>query len=391
MKVEIKVPSMGESISEATVANIIKASGSQVATDDEILELETDKVNQVIYAPQAGAINLSVQPNEKVKIGQVIGFIDTDASSASTQTSQKETPPPPKVEKPTPLTPPPAQPKPASIPPRYGKDEFLQELQEQPVPPKQEPTPTQETKTPPQEPKPSSPNDHQETRQKMSNIRKVIASRLLEVKNTTAMLTTFNEVDMSHIIALRDKYKESFLQKYGVKLGFMSFFVKASLSALEHFPALNSYIQGDDIVHREYFNIGIAVGTDKGLLVPVIRDSNKLSYAEIEIAIEKFAKKAREGFITVDDLQGGSFTITNGGIYGSMLSTPIMNPNQSAILGLHKITKRPVVIDDQITIRPIMYLALSYDHRIVDGKEAVSFLVHIKNNIEFPDASLLGL
>ena len=376
---------MGESISEAIVANIIKPSGSQVAMDDEILELETDKVNQVLYAPQAGVINLNVKPNDKVKISQVIGFIDTDAAAPKKEPPKEtplqkpeEKPSPPKTD-PTPPPKPEPTPKPPTTTARYGKEEFIQDLQQQP--------------SPPQTPKPPStpPADHRETRRKMSNIRKVIASRLVEVKNTTAMLTTFNEVDMSHVIGLRDKYKDAFMQKYGVKLGFMSFFIKASLSALQQFPDLNSYIEGEEIAHRDYFNIGIAVGTDRGLFVPVIQDCDKLSYADIEIAIEKFAKKAREGSISVDDLQGGSFTITNGGIYGSMLSTPIMNPNQSAILGLHKITKRPVVIDDQITIRPIMYLALSYDHRIVDGKEAVSFLVHIKNNIEFPDASLLGL
>ena len=203
------------------------------------------------------------------------------------------------------------------------------------------------------------------------------------------MLTTFNEVDMSQIIALREKFNEVFQEKYGVKLGFMSFFVKACISALQEFPDVNSYIDGDEIVHREFYDIGMAVSTDKGLMVPVIRDSDKLSYAEIEVAIEQFAKKARDGTISVDELQGGSFTITNGGIYGSMLSTPIINGNQSAILGLHKITKRAVVVGDQIVIRPMMYLALSYDHRIIDGKEAVSFLMHIKNALEFPASALL--
>ena len=387
MKVEIKVPSMGESISEATIANIIKPSGSQVAMDDEILELETDKVNQVLYAPQSGVITLSVNPQDKVKIGQILGYIDTEAKTAEQPVKKEEKKPAPQPVAPTPQQPQPSTPQQSpttqqtKTSPRYGKEEFLKDLQQSPQLPQ----------TPPKPPTPKPSPDQRETRRKMSNIRKVIASRLVEVKNTTAMLTTFNEVDMSEIITLREKCKDAFMQKYGVKLGFMSFFVKASLSALLEFPDINSYIDGEEIVHREYFDIGIAVSTDRGLLVPVLRNCNNLSYADIEIAIEQFAKKAHENTITANDLQGGSFTITNGGIYGSMLSTPIINPNQSAILGMHKITKRPVVIDDQISIRPIMYLALSYDHRIVDGKEAVSFLVHIKNALEYPDSMLLGL
>lgn len=386
MKVEVKVPPMGESISEATIANILKPSGSQVSMDDEILELETDKVNQVLYAPQAGVITLNVKQDEKVKIGQVLGTIDTEAKASAKPAPEKkeEEPAPPKKVK----TPEPKpvekketiQVKEPSTAARYGKEEFLKEIQQTPSKQKSVPAPSLKPKLAP---------GQRETRRKMSNIRKVIASRLVEVKNTTAMLTTFNEVDMSQIIALRDKYKEAFLQQYGVKLGFMSFFVKASVLALEQFPDINSYIDGDEIVHREFYDIGMAVGTDKGLMVPVIRNCDQLSYPEIEIAIEKFAKKAREGTISVDDLQGGSFTITNGGVYGSMLSTPIINGNQSAILGLHKITERAVVVDGQIVIRPIMYLALSYDHRIVDGKEAVSFLVHIKNALEYPASALL--
>lgn len=397
MKVEVKVPAMGESISEATVANILKPSGSQVSVDEEILELETDKVNQVLYAPQAGVITLNVNRDEKVKIGQVLGFVDTDGAATTSQPKKKEVAP---ESKPKPEKVAPEQPKETPKPKeetltaaRYGKNEFLEELKQKPQngakqktdeAPKKTATSIQES-TAKSKPAPG----QRETRRKMSNIRKVIASRLVEVKNTTAMLTTFNEVDMSQIIALREKFKEAFQEKYGVKLGFMSFFVKACVSALQEFPDVNSYIDGDEIVHREFFDIGMAVSTDKGLMVPVIRDSDKISYPEIEMAIEQFAKKAREGSISVDELQGGSFTITNGGIYGSMLSTPIINGNQSAILGLHKIIKRAVVVDDQIVIRPMMYLALSYDHRIIDGKEAVSFLMHIKNALEYPASALL--
>lgn len=400
MKVEIKVPTMGESITEAKVANIIKPTGSQVSMDDEILELETDKVNQVLYAPQSGVIHLSVNPDETVKIGQVLGFVDTEAA-----VSKKPEEKPELKKEPVPQKAPPEQPTPSKpqtkpevpekakvektastkqeasqqpqVAARYQKEDFIKDLQAK-------------------EPQVSTPKvslsiGQRETRRKMSNIRKVIASRLVEVKNTTAMLTTFNEVDMSQIISMREKYKEAFTQKHGVKLGFMSFFVKACVDALEKFPDINSYINGDEIVHREYYDIGIAVGTDRGVIVPIVRDCNKLSYAEIETTIEQFAKKARDNTITIDDLQGGGFSITNGGIYGSMLSTPIITPGQSAILGLHKITKRPVVVDDQIVIRPIMYIALSYDHRIVDGKEAVSFLVHIKNILEYPGSVSLGL
>lgn len=377
MKVEIKIPSMGESISEATVGTIIKPSGSPVAADDEILELETDKVNQVLYAPQAGLLTLQVKPNDKVQIGQVIGFVDSEGAPPQEKPKPTETK---KAEKPKPIQEPaklPAQPPPTEQPSaRFQKEDFLKDLQPQPQQPSK-PAPQLSTQS--------------ESRRKMSNIRKVIASRMVDVKNTTAMLTTFNEVDMSQVMNLRDKYKDAFLKKYGVKLGFMSFFVKACVSALQAFPDINSYIDGDEIVRRNYYNIGIAVGTDRGVFVPVVRNCDSLSYADIEIAIEQFAKKARDGSISVDDLQGGGFTITNGGVYGSLLSTPIITPNQSAILGLHKITKRPVVVDDQITIRPIMYLALSYDHRIVDGKEAVSFLVHIKNMLELPGFALLGL
>lgn len=386
MKVDVKVPSMGESITEATVANIIKSSGSHVAMDDEILELETDKVNQVLYAPQAGILNLNVKPQDKVKIGQVLGFVETEGAEKPPEEVPQKNPPSPakpqasiqepeeNIEVKPLLT--------ANV--RLGKEDFLKDLQ----------TPTSSDKILPQTsaytPPPSSATSSQrETRRKMSGIRKVIASRMVEVKNTTAMLTTFNEVDMSAVMGLRDKFKEDFLHTHGVKLGLMSFFVKACVSALKQFPDINSYIDGDEIVHREFYDIGMAVGTDRGVIVPLVRNCDQLSYAEIERSIEGFAKKAREGSISVDDLQGGSFTITNGGIYGSMLSTPIINPGQSAILGLHKITKRAVVVDDQIVIRPIMYLALSYDHRIVDGKEAVSFLVHVKNHLEYPGASAL--
>jgi 2-oxoglutarate dehydrogenase E2 component (dihydrolipoamide succinyltransferase) len=392
MKQEIKVPAMGESITEATVGTILKPSGSHVKMDEEILELETDKVNQVLYAGQAGVLNLTVNTDDVVKIGQVIGAIDGDGKAAAEAPApeqkpepkakevKKEEPSTPKVEskveaKPAALT--------AEIPSkggiRHSKEAFVAELGKPAV----EPASVQKT--------PAVKGERGETRKRMTKIRKVIAKRLVEAQQTTAMLTTFNEVDLSKVMELRAKYKDSFLKEHDAKLGFMSFFVKASVSALEAYPDINSYIDGDEIVHREYYDIGIAVGTDRGLMVPVLRHCDKLSFAEIEKEIIAYAEKARAGTISIDDLQGGGFTITNGGIYGSMLSTPILNHPQVGILGMHNIQKRAVVVNDEIVIRPMMYLALSYDHRIVDGKEAVSFLVHVKNCLEDPARMLLGV
>lgn len=403
MKTEIKVPAMGESISEATVGAILKTNGSQVAMDDELLELETEKVNQVLYAPQVGTVTWNVSTGDHVKVGQVIGSIDS-AGKAVPEKS-KEGPVQPAAEKTKPSSPQPEQQPELSPQPqipasgaRITKEAYVADLtstqkQPQPTPTTQpKPEPKQEAiKSEPKQETQKTAGERQETRRKMPKIRQVIAKRLVEAQHTAAMLTTFNEVDMTQILADRERYKESFAKQYGVKLGFMSFFVKAVVAALQQFPDLNSYIDGDEIVHREYYDIGIAVSTDRGLVVPVVRDCDKLSFAEIEKAIEAHAKKAREGGLSVNDLQGGGFTITNGGVYGSLLSTPILNPPQSGILGMHKISKRPVVVDDQIVIRSMMYLALSYDHRIVDGKEAVTFLVAIKNILEDPSRLVLKI
>ncbi len=395
MKIEIKVPSMGESISEAVIGNILKPNGSAVNPDDEILELETDKVNQVIYAPQAGIIHFTVSEGQTVKIGEVIGTLETDkeqrAPESAEQIRDKEASkkqPPPKEPLPVPPTLPPPLKKKEERGVRMTKEAFLEDLLPKEV---SEPLPFIRPK-----PQKSSVEDIQiqesrTTRKKMPRVRRVIAERLVEAQRTTAMLTTFNEADMTQINSIREKYTDQFSKEHGTRLGYMSFFVKAAVSALQAFPECNSYIDGEDIVHREYYDIGIAVGTDKGLFVPVVRDCDKKSFAEIEKSIEVYAKKAREGTVTVDDLQGAGFTITNGGTYGSLLSTPILNLPQCAILGMHKISKRPVVIDDQVVIRPMMYLALSYDHRLVDGREAVSFLVHIKNLLEDPSRILLNI
>ncbi len=348
MNVDIKVPTLGESVSEATIARIIKPSGSVVKLDEEILELETDKVNQVLHAPAAGVLTLSVTQGAVVKIGERVGSVNTEGAALP--------PPPPPVAA-------------AETPVRRSAADFLQSA------------PVEKTH----------PLSGGVSRRKMSALRKVIATRLVEVKNTTAMLTTFNEVDMSAIMAIRAQEKEPFIKKHGVKLGFMSFFVKAVVAALKSNPSVNAAIDGDEILTYNTYDIGVAVSTDRGLMVPVIRGCDGLNFGQIEKALEGYAAKARSGSMGIDDLRGGSFTITNGGVFGSLLSTPILNPPQAAILGMHAIIKRPVVIDDAIVIRPMMYLALSYDHRLIDGKEGVLFLVHLKQLLEDPSRLLLDL
>lgn len=375
MIVEIKIPKMGESIVEATIGTILKPSGSSVKEGDEILEIETEKVNQVLAAPASGKLEITVKQGDAVKIDQVVGKIDTDAAGAPPPQEQpkepkKEAPPAPPVSE---------EPKKEMPKARKSKDEYVQEISSPPKAPtlKETPAPARESS--------------RETRKKMSKLRKTIASRLVQVKNETAMLTTFNELDMSAVMRIRKENQESFQKKHGIKLGFMSFFVKACVSALQSFPDINARIDKDEIVYQHYYDIGIAVGTEKGLFVPVIRNADQLSFAEIEKTLKTYAEKAKSGTISIDEMQGGTFTITNGGVYGSMLSTPILNPPQSGILGMHNIVQRAVVIEDKIEIRPIMYLALSYDHRIVDGKESIAFLMHLKKILEEPARFLLDL
>ncbi len=340
MSIEIKIPSLGESILEATIGTFLKPNGSFVRADEEILEIETEKVNQPLYAPAAGILELSVQTGDRVKVGQVIGKVRPGDATSPAPSPEK-----PKVSKLSAPSQPVSLPAPALAPALIKEGE---------------------------------------TRKKMSRLRCVIAEKLVEVKNQTAMLTTFNEVDMSYLLTAREQAQVPFQQKYGVKLGLMSFFLKATLSALKAFPEINARIEQDEIVYSSFYHIGIAVSTERGLMVPVLRHAERLSYGELETTLKQYADKARLGSISIDDLQGGTFTITNGGVFGSLLSTPILNPSQSAILGMHQVVKRPVVVDDQIVIRPMMYLALSYDHRIVDGKEAISFLVHLKRHLETP-------
>ncbi len=368
MKKEFKVPSVGESITEVTIGKILKKQGSVVKVDEEIIEIETDKLNQVLYASDSGVLNLRVQTGDVVKVGDVIGDIEI---STTEKVEEKKVFPkePVKIEK-----------------ARLAKEDWMSTLDE----PKS-PLTEEKSKEDIVSLSPISQPPRGESRKKMSKIRKLISERLLEVTQQTAMLTTFNEIDMSQVIALREKYKDEFSKKYGAKLGFMSFFVKAVTCALQVVPEVNSYIDGDDFVTRNYVDIGIAVSTERGLIVPVLRDTNLLSYAQIEKNIDDYAERAKTGRLSVSELTGGSFTITNGGTLGSLLSTPIINPPQCAILGMHKIAKRAVVVDDQIVIRPMMYVALSYDHRVLDGKEAISFLMYIKTHLEDLQKEILGL
>ncbi|MCB1114334.1 MAG: 2-oxo acid dehydrogenase subunit E2 [Chlamydiia bacterium] len=374
MTEKIKVPQMGESIAEATIGEVFKPSGSFVKQDDEILELETDKVNQVIFATASGKIELSVASGDTVQVEQEIGSIDTDqkpeeADREEEQEELKETkkPAPEPAKKET---------KPAESAARESKEAYVKEL-DNPKIEAQKPTIQRATL-------------EGEKRKKMSRLRQTIADRLVQAKTETAMLTTFNEIDLTQVIELRAKNQEAFQKKYGIKMGFMPFFVLAALSAIKEYPIINSQIDGDEIVEPATVNMGIAVSTEKGLVVPVIPDADKLNFFEIEQAIATLAERGREGSLTIDEIRGGTFTITNGGLFGSLLSTPILNFPQSAILGMHTIQKRPVVIDDEIKIRSMMYVALSYDHRLIDGKDAVLFLKHIKSLLEEPGRFILG-
>lgn len=371
MLVEIKIPSVGESITEATVSSILKEKGSIVREGEEILELETEKVNQVVYAPASGKLDLTVKVQDLVKIGQVVGSIDTEKAEGNVKSEVISQKTEVKQEK--------KEPEKGAL--RVKEEEYIKEINK-----KEEQGPDKKAEIRSQKVE-----SGKQRRERMSGLRKLIGQRLLQAKNETAMLTTFNEVDLSKVIEIRKKEQENFQKKHGVKLGFMSYFVKASVLALQAFPDVNAFIDRDEIVYCDYYDIGIAVSTDKGLMVPVIKGCDTLSFAEIESQLQKFADQARKGIISVDVLKGGTFTISNAGIYGSLLSTPILNPPQSAILGMHAIQERPVAINGKVEIRPMMYLALSYDHRIIDGKEAVSFLMHIKKNLEEPSRFLLDL
>ena len=373
MATEIKVPTLGESITSGIIAAWHVKEGDYVEKDQVIYELETDKITSEGLAEVSGVISLKVEEGDEVDIGQTVAKIDE-----STRASEKEDAP--------------AEPEPA-----IGLEETEQDPEAKtPVPvcgkPSSKPgTATKPKSAAPARSQPVLDNYGRTTRKRLSPLRKKIAERLVNAQQETAMLTTFNEVDLSAIKALRAKHQESFTGVHGVKLGFMSFFVKAAVRALQQTPAINAMIDGEEIVENHYYDIGIAVSTEKGLIVPVVRDCESLSLANIEKEIRNYAEKARAGKIAFEEIQGGVFTITNGGVFGSLLSTPILNFPQSAILGMHTIQDRPVAVDGQVVIRPMMYLALSYDHRIIDGKEAVTFLIKMKEILENPLHLLLEL
>jgi 2-oxoglutarate dehydrogenase E2 component (dihydrolipoamide succinyltransferase) len=416
MAIEIRVPTLGESISEATVGKWFKKAGEPVRADEPLVELETDKVTLEVNAPGAGVLSEIAAPTgQTVAIGALLGQLSGGAAPAASSASAAPTP------KSAPAPAPRSALAPASaatMPPAPSAAKIAAENRidldtlagsgkrgqvlkgdvlaaATPATPAAAaasvPAPTP-APVPVPAPRVSTPDDSaREERVRMTKLRQTIARRLKDAQNTAAMLTTFNEADMSEVMAMRARYKDAFEKKHGAKLGFMGFFVKACVQALREIPAVNAEIDGADLVYKNYYHLGIAVGTDKGLIVPVVRECDKLSVAEIEKSIADLGRRARDGELKLEELQGGTFTITNGGIYGSLMSTPILNAPQSGILGMHKIQERPVVVGGKIEIRPMMYLALSYDHRIVDGKEAVTFLVRVKEALEDPARLVLDL
>ena len=364
MPSDIKIPALGESVAGGQIAKWHFKEGDHVKIGDILLTLETDKVAAEVTAEASGALHIGKQAGDDVEVGAVVGQIDESAAAPAAKAEAPKPAPAPKAEAPKPEA------KPANV------TEFK-------VVPKPEPTPEPAAKAPVSA-------DGRVTRKKMSPLRRKIAEQLVSAQHTAAILTTFNECDMSNVMAMRSKLQDSFVAKNGVKLGFMSFFIKAVVEALKAVPQVNVRVEGDEIVQQHYYDIGVAVGTERGLIVPVLRDCDQKSFAELEKEILGYAAKAKEGKIQVSDLTGGVFTISNGGVYGSLLSTPIINPPQSAILGMHSIQQRPVAVDGQVVIRPMMYLAMSYDHRVVDGKEAVSCLIRVKDCIENPARMLVG-
>jgi len=411
MATEIRVPTLGESVTEATVAQWFKKPGEAVQVDEPLVELETDKVTVEVPAPVAGVLSeIIAKDGETVEVGALLGQIGEGKGTAPAPKKEEpkkaEAKPEPRKEEPkkqeaaAPAKPADAEPSPAVR--RVAAENDLDvskiegtgkggrvtkaDAEEAAASRSSAPAAPVQVKAP-------APADQgaREERVKMTRLRKTIATRLKEAQNTAAMLTTFNEVDMSAVMALRSQYKDVFEKKHGVRVGFMGFFVKACIHALHEIPAVNAEIDGEELVYKNYYNIGVAVGTERGLVVPVIRDAQGLSIADIEKTINDFGRRARDGALKLEELQGGTFTISNGGVYGSLMSTPILNAPQSGILGMHKIQERPMVIDGKIEIRPMMYLALSYDHRIVDGKEAVTFLVRVKDVLEDPQRLLLDL
>jgi 2-oxoglutarate dehydrogenase E2 component (dihydrolipoamide succinyltransferase) len=423
---EIRVPTLGESVTEATIGKWFKKAGDVVAVDEPLVELETDKVTIEVPAPAAGVLtDVAVKDGDTVAVGALLGAIKEGPGAVPAgrpdQKTERAKPIDAGPEQPRPkdaAPSPPPKPKPAAAPaadmplapsvrkiaaetgidaatvPGSGKDgrvtkgDMLAAIERAVA----QPTPVGQPAAAIHPRAPSPPDDAaREERVRMTRLRQTVARRLKDAQNTAAMLTTFNEVDMTHVMALRSQYRDLFEKKHGTKLGFMGFFVRACVQALKEIPAVNAEIDGTDIIYKNYYHIGIAVGTERGLVVPVVRDCDQKSIAEIEQAIADFGRRARDGTLKIEELQGGTFSITNGGIYGSLMSTPILNAPQSGILGMHKIQERPVVVAGKIEARPMMYLAVSYDHRIVDGREAVTFLVRVKESLEDPARLVLDL
>lgn len=412
MATEIVVPTLGESVTEATVAKWFKAEGDAVAVDEPILELETDKVTLEVNASTAGTLSqIAVKEGDNVEVGAILGLIGEGGAVAAKPAAAAA------PAEAAPAAEAPAAPAPATgaddsdkLSPavrklvdennldasgitgtgkdgRLTKGDVLQFMKDGGGAAKAEAAPA----AAPQKPSAPRADDPREERVRMTRLRMRIAERLKEAQNTAAMLTTFNEIDMTNIMAARKKFQDDFEKKHGCRLGFMSFFVKACIVALQELPAVNAEIDGDELVYKNYYDIGVAVGTEQGLVVPVLRDADQLSFAGVEKGITDLGRRARDGKLGMDELTGGTFTITNGGVYGSLMSTPILNPPQSGILGMHKIDRRPVAVGDSIEIRPMMYVALSYDHRVIDGREAVTFLVRVKECIEDPERILLAV
>ena len=396
MATEIKVPSLGESITDATVAKWLKHPGEAVAADEPVAELETDKVTLEVPAPASGTLSeILAEEGTNVPVGAVLGRI---ADGLAAEAAPHPSPLPASGEREGPAQ-------------REGEGQRALErsgpavrklieeagLDAAKVPAtgpggrisKADVLAAREPAPPPLTPAPAT--REREVRVRMSRLRRRIAERLKAAQNTAAMLTTFNEIDMSQTMALRERHRDAFEKKHGVRLGFMSIFVKAAIVALKELPGVNAEIDGDDVVYKNHYDIGVAVGTEQGLVVPVVRDADRLSFADIEKTISEYGRKARDGKLTIEELSGGTFTISNGGIYGSLMSTPILNPPQSGILGMHKIERRPVAVGEKVEIRPMMYVALSYDHRIVDGREAVTFLVRLKECVEDPSRILFEM
>lgn len=411
MNIEVKVPAVGESVTEATIGSWNKKNGEFVKRNDVLLLLETDKASVEVVAENEGTIQILAAAGQVVKIGATVASIDTEGKASASTTATATTNPSPISVTAAPTTASPtAMSSAATLSPAVqrivtennlkpsqisgtGKDGRLTKGDVLAA--------VDSAKSVPLAAKAAAvnifPTSSRQSKQgdkkiiPMTTIRKKIAERLVEVQNTAAILTTFNEIDLSKLNEIRNKYKDKFKEKYGISLGMMGLFTKAAIEALKAYPAVNAFIQGTDLEYHNYYNIGIAVSTEKGLMVPVIKDADQMSLPEIEMAIREFALKARDGKIGVDDLTGGTFSITNGGVFGSLMSTPILNPPQSAILGMHKVEDRAVVINGKIEVRPMMYVALSYDHRIIDGKESVSFLVKIKEGVEDPERLLIGI